>query len=62
MRISRDGHGVADDRPDGEVYWRFENPFGANHLRGWLRHFDANPTSPLSGLFRWDDTAAIVPR
>jgi hypothetical protein len=50
--------------PDGEVYFGvLENPFGANHLRGWLRHFDANlGTSLLSGPFGWDDTAAIVPR
>nr|HET7859729.1 hypothetical protein [Caldimonas sp.] len=50
--------------PDGEVYIGvLENPFGANHLRGWLRHFDANlTTSLLAGPFGWDDSAAIVPR
>lgn len=50
--------------PDGEVFLGvLENPFGANHLRGWLRHFDANlTTSLLPGPFGWDDTAAIVPR
>jgi outer membrane protein assembly factor BamB len=50
--------------PDGEVYIGvLENPFGINHLRGWLRHFDANlTTSLLPGPFGWDDTAAIVPR
>ena len=50
--------------PDGEVYIGvLENPFGSNHLRGWLRHFDANLTvSLLPGPFGWDDTAAIVPR
>ncbi|HEX6812084.1 MAG TPA: hypothetical protein VF384_10715 [Planctomycetota bacterium] len=50
--------------PDGEVYIGvLENPFGTNHLRGWLRHFDANlTTSLIPGPFGWDDTASIVPR
>lgn len=50
--------------PDGDVYFGvLENPFGANHLRGWLRHFDANlAVSKLPGAFGWDDTPSIVPR
>ncbi|MFO1077579.1 MAG: hypothetical protein U1E73_07620 [Planctomycetota bacterium] len=49
--------------PDGDVYFGvLENPFGVNHLRGWLRHFDSTLTvSKLPGPFGWDDTAAIVP-
>lgn len=48
---------------DGEVYVGvLENPFGSNHLRGWLLHFDANLTTTLlPGPFGWDDTPAIVP-
>lgn len=50
--------------PDGDVFFGvLENPFGSNHLRGWMRHFDASLTvSKLPGPFGWDDTAAIMPR
>ena len=50
--------------PDGDVYFgALENPFGANHLRGWMLHFDANLTmTKLPGPFGWDDTSALVPR
>jgi hypothetical protein len=50
--------------PDGDVYFGvLENPFGANHLRGWLRHFDATlATSKLAGPFGWDDSPSVVPR
>ena len=50
--------------PDGDVYIGvLENGWGTNHLRGWLRHFDASLTqSKLPGPFGWDDTPGIVPR
>lgn len=50
--------------PDGRVFIGvLENPFGSNHLRGWLLQFDGNLTTALlPGPFGWDDTAAIVPR
>ena len=50
--------------PDGDVYIGvLENGFGSNHLRGWLRHFDASlSTTKLAGPFGWDDTPSLVPR
>ncbi len=50
--------------PDGDVYFGvFENQYGANHYRGWMRHFDANlAVTKIAGPFGWDDTASIVPR
>jgi hypothetical protein len=49
--------------PDGDVYYGvLENPFGENHSRGWLLHFDALlAQSKIPGSFGWDDTASIVP-
>lgn len=49
--------------PDGEVYYGvLENPFPANHDRGWLLHFDADlKTTKIAGAFGWDITASIVP-
>ncbi len=49
--------------PDGDVYFGvIENPPGANHLRGWLLHFDATLSETKTpGAFGWDDTASIVP-
>ena len=49
--------------PDGDVYFGvLENPFGPNHFRGWLLHFDAMlQPSGAPGAFGWDDTASIVP-
>jgi hypothetical protein len=49
--------------PDGDVYYGvLENPFGSNHARGWMLHFDATLTvSKTPGDFGWDDTASIVP-
>ncbi len=49
--------------PDGDVYYGvLENPFGQNHARGWMLHFDALLTqSRIPGAFGWDDTASIVP-
>jgi hypothetical protein len=49
--------------PDGDVYFGvLENPPGANHLRGWLLHFDATLSETKTpGAFGWDNTASIVP-
>lgn len=48
---------------DGDVYYGvLENPFGQNHLRGWLLHFNSTLTqSKTPGAFGWDDTASVVP-
>ena len=49
--------------PDGDVYFGVvENPFPANHDRGWLLHFNGALTqTKIPGAFGWDDTASIVP-
>ena len=49
--------------PDGDVYYGvLENPFPANHDRGWMLHFNGALTqSKLPGAFGWDDTASVVP-
>ncbi len=49
--------------PDGDVYFGvLENPPGANHLRGWLLHFDATLSETKTpGAFGWDNTPSIVP-
>jgi hypothetical protein len=49
--------------PDGDVYFGvLENPFGLNHFRGWLLHFDAGlQPRGAPGAFGWDDTASVVP-
>ncbi|HEV2695293.1 MAG TPA: hypothetical protein VG347_20535 [Verrucomicrobiae bacterium] len=49
--------------PDGDVYFGVqENPFGENHTRGWLLHFDsALAQLKTPGAFGWDDTPSIVP-
>lgn len=49
--------------PDGDVYMGvLENPFPANHDRGWLLHFAANLASTKTpSSFGWDDTASVVP-
>ncbi len=48
--------------PDGDVYFGvLENPFGSNHFRGWLLHFDKTlAQSKPAGAFGWDDTPSIV--
>jgi hypothetical protein len=48
--------------PDGDVFMGvLENPFPANHERGWLLHFNATLTEEKTpGAFGWDDTASIV--
>ncbi len=49
--------------PDGDVYYgTLENPFGSNHDRGWLFHYDAGLTkAKVPGAFGWDITASAVP-
>jgi hypothetical protein len=49
--------------PDGDVFFGvLENPFGANHVRGWMLHYDATlTTTKTPGDFGWDNTASIVP-
>ena len=49
--------------PDGDVYVGvLENPFGSNHARGWLLHFDAALAEEKApAAFGWDDTASVVP-
>ena len=48
---------------DGDVYFGvLENPFGSNHRRGWLLHFNGNLSqSKTPGAFGWDTTASLVP-
>jgi hypothetical protein len=49
--------------PDGNVYIGvLENPFPANHDRGWMLSFSSNlSTTNTPGSFGWDDTASVVP-
>jgi hypothetical protein len=62
-RLLDDGTATPTVGPDGDVYFGvFENSWGSNHYRGWLRHYDATLTqSKPSGAFGWDITASIVP-
>ncbi len=62
-RLMDDGTATPTVGPDGDVYFGvFENSWGANHYRGWLRHFDATlAQSKPAGAFGWDHTASIVP-
>ena len=48
---------------DGDVYFGvLENPFGSNHRRGWLLHFNGSLSqSKTPGAFGWDTTASLVP-
>jgi len=48
---------------DGDVYFGvLENPFGSNHRRGWLRHFNGSLTqSKTPAAFGWDVTVSLVP-
>jgi hypothetical protein len=61
--IPDDGTASPTVGPDGDVYFGvLENPPGANHLRGWLLHFDASLSQMKTpSAFGWDDTASIVP-
>jgi len=49
--------------PDGDVYFGvLENPFGANHGRGWLLHFNSTLSQlKTPGAFGWDITPSLVP-
>jgi hypothetical protein len=62
-RLLDDGTASPTVGPDGDVYFGvFENTWGANHYRGWLRHFDATlAQTKTPGAFGWDQTASIVP-
>ena len=56
-------HSFADGR-DGRrcLLGVRENPFGSNHARGWLLHFNGNLSqSKTPGAFGWDTTASLVP-
>lgn len=61
--LSNDGTASPTVGPDGDVYMGvLENPFPANHDRGWMLHFSSNlATIKTPGSFGWDDTASIVP-
>ena len=63
--VSDDGTASPTVGPDGEVFYGvLENPFPANHARGYMLHFDKNAiqrTTMAPGAFGWDDTPSIVP-
>ena len=61
--VPDDGTASPTVGPDGDVYYGvLENPFPANHDRGWLLHFDSTLTHlKTPGAFGWDDTASLVP-
>ncbi len=61
-RLMDDGTASPMVGPDGDVYFGvFENSWGANHFRGWLRHFDKTLTqSKPAGAFGWDHTPSVV--
>jgi hypothetical protein len=48
---------------DGDVYFGvLENPFGSNHRRGWLLHFNGSLSQTKTpGAFGWDTTVGLVP-
>lgn len=62
--LGDDGSSSATVGPDGDVYFGvLETPFGSNHLRGWMLHFNSALTQTrIPGAFGWDDTPSIVPR
>jgi hypothetical protein len=62
-RLLDDGTAAPMVGPDGDVYFGvFEHSWGANHYRGWLRHYDKTLTqSKPSGAFGWDHTPSVVP-
>src|SRR5439155_12506635 len=61
--VDDDGTASPTVGPDGDVYVGvLENPFGSNHARGWLLHFDAALAEEKApAAFGWDDTASVVP-
>ena len=62
-RMLDDGTASPMVGPDGDVYFGvFEHSWGANHSRGWLRHYDKTlMQSKPSGAFGWDHTPSVVP-
>ena len=62
-RLSDNGSASPTVGTDGDVYFGvLENPFGSNHSRGWLLHFNGSLSqSKTPGAFGWDDTASLVP-
>ncbi len=50
--------------PDGDVYVGvLENPFGSNHYRGWMVHYDRTlAQTKIAGDFGWDCTPSVLPR
>src|SRR5579884_1075235 len=62
--VINDGTASPSVGPNGDVFFGvLENPFGYNHLRGWMLHFDKTlATVKTPGAFGWDDTASIVPK
>jgi hypothetical protein len=61
--LADDGTASPTVGPDGDVFFGvLETPFGSNHLRGFMLHFDGALTqTKIPGAFGWDDTASIVP-
>ena len=61
--VDDDGTSSPTVGPDGDVYYGvLENPWYANHDRGWLLHFNSTLTqTKVPGAFGWDDTASVVP-
>ncbi len=60
--ISDNGSASPTVGPDGDVYYGvLESSPGANHLRGWMLHFDSSlRRSMIPAAFGWDDTPSIV--
>ncbi|AIE83860.1 hypothetical protein [Fimbriimonas ginsengisoli] len=61
--VPDDGTATPMVGPDGDVYYGvLENPFGENHFRGFLQHFDKTlNVTKTPGAFGWDDTPSVVP-
>lgn len=61
--VDDDGTACPMVGPDGDVYMGvLENPWGSNHLRGWMLHFSGDLSQVKTpGAFGWDDTASVVP-
>ncbi len=61
--VDDDGTACPMVGPDGDVYIGvLENPWGSNHLRGWMLHYSGDLSQTKTpGAFGWDDTASVVP-
>jgi hypothetical protein len=61
--VSDNGSASPTVGTDGDVYFGvLDNPFGSNHRRGWLLHFNANLSQVKTpGAFGWDITSSLVP-